>query len=534
MTPTPEPSPTPAPVDSGETIPPISHPETRDPPLSAGPLPGVENPVLTPDDVTDFGDVTLVADPFLFVEDGEWHLFFEVYNEDRDPDAVIGHARSSGGRDWEYTGVVLEKDAHTSFPLVWKWEGEYYMCPPTGRNVELWRARSFPDDWELLGNLLEAEYYPHDPVIFRYEGRWWLFTDRGNDAVMAFHSEDLESTGWKPHAGNPVVTDRLKGARHAGRPVVVGDRPYLFRMDLRDEYGDKVRGYEVTELTTTTYADRELPESPVLSESGVGWNAEAMHHFDHWWDGDGWLCAVDGERGGSPEGRYAIGLYYVPADASPRQSSLPADRSRTAAYYTFDGHEGVAVDQRGSRLPGVVFDAEARSVGGVPGRTFAEDTSRVVFPYTYESALDGDAFSLVTYVRPATRGRKRTLLEYGKFDGETDLRVDRNGDASWTVTAAGRDGDVSFTADGGSDERTPVQVALTYARGSGFGFHTNGVERGRGGDPGSLVEYNDYLVLGADRRGESPWSGWIGPFGVYDVALTGPELDAMDAETRAE
>lgn len=513
-------------------MPPVSHPETRGPPLAPGPLPGVENPVLTPDDVTDFGDVTLVADPFLFVEDGEWHLFFEVYNENRDPDAVIGRARSSDGRDWEYTGVVLEKDAHTSFPLVWKWRGEYYMCPPTGQNVELWRARSFPDDWELLGTVIEADYHPHDPVIFRYEDRWWLFTDREYDSVMVFHSENLESTSWEPHAGNPVVTDRLKGARHAGRPVVVGDRPYLFRMDLRDEYGDKVRGYEVTDLTTTTYADRELPESPILSESGVGWNAEAMHHFDHWWDGRGWVCAVDGERGGSPEGRYAIGLYYVPADATPRQPRVPADRSRTAAYYTFDGHEGVAVDQRGNRRPGVVFDAEARSIDGVPGRAFTEATSRVVFPYTYGSAFGADAFSVVTYARSATPGREQTLLEYGKYDGETNLRVDRNGDASWTVTAAGRDDDVSFTTDGGADDGTPTQVALTYVRGSGLGFYANGVERGRGGDPGSVVEYNDSLVLGADRPGETPWSGWIGSFGVYTAALTGAELDAMDAKLR--
>lgn len=284
-------------LHSGPTIP--SYPTA---PASASSIDSVEPstaiPVLTADDVTDYGDVEYVADPFLFVEDGQWHLFFEVYNTKKTPEAVIGHATSDDGLDWTYQGVVLTKAHHTSFPLTWKWKGDYYMCPPTGKDVELWRAKQFPTDWEFLGNVIEVDWYPHDPVYVHYNDKWWMFTDRKSEEVMIYYNDELKADGWKPHAKNPVVKNRLQAAHHAGRPIVWGDRLLVSYMDNVAHYGNQVRLYEVTDLTPNSYADKELPNSPILHPFGDGWASEGLHTFDPWWRGPkkGWRCSVDGQK----------------------------------------------------------------------------------------------------------------------------------------------------------------------------------------------------------------------------------------------
>jgi hypothetical protein len=300
----------------GETIPQIPHAlRGTTPPTGSHFSASAATPVLRASDVTDYGDVDYVADPFMFIEDGTWHMFFEILTENRSPDAPIGHATSPDGLDWTYDQVVLEKQYHTSFPFVWKYRGAYYMCPPTGKKVELYKARRFPTDWTYIGNAIDVEYYSHDPTFVRYQGRWWLFTDRGNENVMVYHSTDLEAEGWTPHSQNPVVTDRRRAGRQAGRPIVVGDQLYLYFQDGVENYGNAVRCYEVTDLSPSTYADQEVAGSPVLYEFGTGWASNGMHTFDPWWRGpdNGWRCAVDGVRAqDAVEDLWTIGILDIP------------------------------------------------------------------------------------------------------------------------------------------------------------------------------------------------------------------------------
>ena len=80
---------------------------------------GVTNPVLTGSDVTD-KSASFVADPFMFHEDGDWYMFFEV--EDG-ASADIGLATSTDGLNWTYDQIVLDTDFHKSYPVVFKFNG---------------------------------------------------------------------------------------------------------------------------------------------------------------------------------------------------------------------------------------------------------------------------------------------------------------------------------------------------------------------------------------------------------------------------
>ena len=62
-------------------------------------------------------------------------------------------------------------------------------------------------------------------------------------------------------------------------------------------YGDgtQLRAFEITELTTTSYQEREIDQNLVLKPTGVGWNGAGMHHIDpHLLHEEQWIACVDG------------------------------------------------------------------------------------------------------------------------------------------------------------------------------------------------------------------------------------------------
>ena len=70
---------------------------------------GVENPVLTRNDVTDI-DATIVADPFLIYEDSTFYLFFEALDS-YTAQGDIGLATSKDGVQWSYEKIVCSSDS---------------------------------------------------------------------------------------------------------------------------------------------------------------------------------------------------------------------------------------------------------------------------------------------------------------------------------------------------------------------------------------------------------------------------------------
>ena len=83
-------------------------------PYDLRPTPGVINPVLTRDHISDVPAV-LVADPFMLQTGGAWHMFFEVMNA-RTAKGEIGVAVSHDTARWTYRGIILAERFHLSYP----------------------------------------------------------------------------------------------------------------------------------------------------------------------------------------------------------------------------------------------------------------------------------------------------------------------------------------------------------------------------------------------------------------------------------
>lgn len=263
------------------------------PSLSALAPPGDDRPSLTARDVTDV-EAGAVADPFLMVVDGRWHLFVEVWNLAAGR-GEIAHATSADeGRTWTYDAVVLREPFHLSYPHVFEAGGAIYMVPESrqDRAVRLYVAEAFPRGWRRVATLLEGPYA--DATPFHRDGRWWMFAQRGLDELGLFTSDALHA-GWRPHPASPLWAGNRRRTRPGGRVLDADGRLLRFAQDAWPTYGHSLRAFEILELTPDRYEERELAGSPILRARRSGWNAAAMHHLDAVRRPDGtWLALVDG------------------------------------------------------------------------------------------------------------------------------------------------------------------------------------------------------------------------------------------------
>lgn len=265
--------------------------------------PGIANPVLTHNDVSDV-PALFVADPFMMRMGRFWYMFMEVMNA-RTGKGEIGLALSEDTVRWSYQGIVLDEPFHLSYPYVFEYQGEQYMIPESyeARRVTLYRAKRFPSKWVWLETLLEGECLVDSSVI-RVNGRWWMFVQsspRPRHDTLRLYSASRLTGPWEEHPASPIVEGAPHAARPAGRVILHEGRVMRFAQDCRTAYGLAVRAFEVITLTPDAYEERLIGPGPILAGSGAGWNADGMHHVDPHQLAEGhWIACVDGWVGVAP------------------------------------------------------------------------------------------------------------------------------------------------------------------------------------------------------------------------------------------
>lgn len=162
-----------------------------------------------------------LADPFLVSRDGRDYCFVEDYDEQARKGAISAY-EITGGKVTRL-GEVLNEPFHMSFPFLFEYEGQLYMCPETSEanEIRVYKSVEFPLKWELA-KILMAKTSAVDTVIFPQAGCWWMLTgirlgeigDFGSE-MFAFSAASPLSDRWTAHRGNPLVSD-ANGGRNAG------------------------------------------------------------------------------------------------------------------------------------------------------------------------------------------------------------------------------------------------------------------------------------------------------------------------------
>jgi hypothetical protein len=204
------------------------------------------------------------ADPHVIRRDGKHYIFLEEYLYATGKGHIAVLTMDDTGRA-EGPVTIIERPYHLSYPFVFEDGGELYMVPESmaNRTVELYRCQAFPHRWTFVGNLLE-NIRAVDSTLIRHGGRWWLFANileneggSASEELFLFHTENLLSGEWTPHALNPIVSDVTR-ARPAGAIQKRGGKLFRPAQDCSVRYGYAIRINEITELSQEEYAEREV------------------------------------------------------------------------------------------------------------------------------------------------------------------------------------------------------------------------------------------------------------------------------------
>ena len=218
------------------------------------------------------------ADPFIVGHPRGRAIFFEEFDFRRGK-AHISALTTAHGGSFSYAGPVITTPYHLSFPYVFRYGDDYYMCPESAdaKSIQLWRCTSWPLTWKHHKTVM-ADIDAADTMIFERDGLWWLFTNVDRDGTRdycrelhIYYSDSPLSDNWTPLPSNPVVTGAGQ-ARNAG--LLFDDRGAyrLAQAQGFDLYGRSLKLFEITKLSEQGYDERliaELKPNRKLDANGI-------------------------------------------------------------------------------------------------------------------------------------------------------------------------------------------------------------------------------------------------------------------------
>lgn len=221
-----------------------------------------------------------IADPFVIEHGGSDYVFVEDLDFATHKGAITVYEINKDS--FKLVGTALEEPFHLSFPYLFKYKGELYMCPETGetRDIHLYKCVDFPLKWELA-NVLLKDISATDTMIFEKDGLWWLFTNDDptgtNDhglQLSIYYSENPLTNSWQPHRMNPIYVDSRR-ARNGG---LLTEGNQLYRVNQRQGFGIYGRAAQINkicELTKDSYREEIVGDIEPEFKTGIN----ATHHM---------------------------------------------------------------------------------------------------------------------------------------------------------------------------------------------------------------------------------------------------------------
>lgn len=231
------------------------------------------------------------ADPFVVCKEEKYYVFLEEFEYSRKKGRLSVFPINEHG---EMGAVVpiLDKPYHLSYPLVFEFEGEYYMVPETEQNrtVDLYKCVEFPHKWEFHKNLL-ADVEAVDATLFQHAGKWWLFVNMIEnegasdcDELFLYYADSPLSGNWTPHPCNPVISD-VRTARPAGKLFMHNGAIFRPSQDCSVRYGYGLNISQVDVLNEQEYREH------LVSSAKPEWDksVSTVHTLNH----DNRLTVID-------------------------------------------------------------------------------------------------------------------------------------------------------------------------------------------------------------------------------------------------
>lgn len=221
-----------------------------------------------------------LADPFVINRFGKDYCFVEDWNLSTERGCIVVYELYEKTSKW--IGIAIEEPFHMSFPYLFEFQGDLYMCPETAENkdIRIYKCLDFPCRWGLESVIMK-EVSAVDSMLFEKDGKWWMLTsiDHTNtgdyaQALSIYYSDHPLSSDWKAHSKNPIYIDSTR-VRNAGL-LKEGNR--IFRVSQAqgfDVYGKQTLIFEINEINEFNYTETQVAEiTPSFKKGIIG-----THHF---------------------------------------------------------------------------------------------------------------------------------------------------------------------------------------------------------------------------------------------------------------
>jgi hypothetical protein len=221
-----------------------------------------------------------LADPFVISKDGKNICFLEEFDCTQNRGRIVAYAldRDRSRR----LGVAISEPFHLSFPFIFEYRGETYMCPESSeaRDIRIYKCLEFPLRWSLC-KIVMKNISAADTMFLEKDEKWWMFTNidpieaGDHTAELAIFYADMPlGESWVPHRLNPVIVDSAR-ARNAG---LLTDGKSHFRVAQQQGfgvYGKCTTINEIVKLTETQYEEKVTSViTPEFVKGAVG-----THHL---------------------------------------------------------------------------------------------------------------------------------------------------------------------------------------------------------------------------------------------------------------
>ena len=193
-------------------------------------------------------------------QNGSHFCFVEDLDYNSNKGSISAYKITPSGH--EVIGIVLEEEFHPSFPFIFEYEDEIFMCPETHEKKEIrdYKCIDFPSKCEFHKTLMR-NVSAGDTIIFKHKNRWWLLTNIDQSCV-ADHSCQLHvvssdnpmSDEWVAHENNPVIFYPLF-ARN-GELIISDNEIYrVFQRQGFYMYGEAGGIARIARLSSTEYVE---------------------------------------------------------------------------------------------------------------------------------------------------------------------------------------------------------------------------------------------------------------------------------------
>jgi hypothetical protein len=221
-----------------------------------------------------------LADPFVITKDNRDYCFVEDFNYKTKTGCIAVYQLNDKAA--HRIGEAIIEPFHMSFPYLFEFEGQQYMCPETNVNkdIRLYRCIRFPLKWELSQVLMD-NVRAFDTMIFEKDGAWWLMTNIDpvctgdhNNLLFIFYADSPLSKNWTPHPKNPIAVDGSK-ARNGG---LLRHEEFIYRVSQKQGFNTYGKGFVINKICVLNIDDY-VEEEITSIEPNFFPNLSGTHHL---------------------------------------------------------------------------------------------------------------------------------------------------------------------------------------------------------------------------------------------------------------